>query len=440
MKPLNKYFYGTIALSIFLILLATFIISDTYVSNTDTLVFDRQWYEEDKEYFYSLYNQLNFATNAYEVLFNEYKDLLGKKEKVYDNAYMSKKGYLIFSPELTDNINALALAIEARAKLLYDVVSNNKILPKESYYPEEFQYTFFKAENVIMLNDSDDNLIEIKDDFDSYDFKAINDFIESLSIPEYCLRGKNIFFVNAKNRDFGAIHANGQIIIYNWDNNIDSLIKFLAHELGHEVGYSIFGRDYYLNECIETKLAYANIYGKKLIPDHFLPWEERLSENFAEDFALIYAGSQKWTSWEGDNSLYVKEFIEDSIHQTQIEDLIILRDTIHVKAGKDTTTFFGGFNDGNIFITEKDEIEINIKDIKGGPYTLYAYIKDDVVGNLGRIPIEDNKFVIPLGENLQEDARCITYEIDFKLYYFESLTKYHSSPFGRVKILYSKDL
>lgn len=421
-----------------LLITATYIIIgcslNSHSSNIDE-VFDMDWYINDKDLFASLYNQIHEGEDIEGLLLVEYKNLLKKREGVSLRAYKGKKGYKLFSPQLTDEINYLTLAINSRVYLLLDLKTNQEVKDIEEYYPKHLNYSFFEVENANILTDLEDFDLRLKEDFTAYNFEEIKGLIDGMPIPNYILKEKNFFFVNASIKDFGAIHANGQILIYNWDNNIDSVMKFIGHEIGHEVGYAIFGRDYYLNENHETKQTYADIYNKDLLPDYLLPWEERFVENFAEDFAYIYAGSPKWTRWQGDKTEEVKAFIEDEITLVNEEDHMIIRDTIEVKTSEGTSVFYGGFNSSNIVITKDEEIEITIKGLQGGTYTVYAYIKDNVKGNLGRIEVEGDSFVIPLENYSTEDVEYIDFEIEFKLYAFEALTRYHSSPFGRVRVI-----
>lgn len=114
------------------------------------------------------------------------------------------------------------------------------------------------------------------------------------------------------------------IVIYN-QSNMKALIGDLTHEIGHVVQDEIFYDNkkddngiLIKQENNEAMLEYAGIYNKseyytRYDKKNHDEWAGSLSENFAEDFANIYAGRVKKSAWQGNHESEVKAFIEEKI-------------------------------------------------------------------------------------------------------------------------------
>ncbi|MDW7678825.1 MAG: hypothetical protein SCK57_14290, partial [Bacillota bacterium] len=311
----------------------------------------------------------------------------------------------------------------------------------DAYYPQEYEYVFFEMNHLNIQGGVDSLTIELRDDFDAYDEDMIVAFLDELPVPRNVYRGKEIFFVNGFNADYGAVHANGQIMVFNLYEDAADVLKLISHEIGHEAGYLIFGRDGYENENETAKQSYADLYGREVPVDERIPWELRLSENFAEDFAWVYGDFPKWTYWEGVEAETIRDFIETRLEQTDLAEAVLIRDNLDVTSGGSTMTYFGGIHHDHLFLTTDPKINIRIDGFYRGPYGLYAHVRNNVTGNLPRQAFhESGQVTLPLATLSEEQRRMseekfVLYEVQIKMYHYTSLQKFHQPTIARFHVL-----
>ena len=402
--------------------------------------FDRDWFLTDQVHFQALYH-LPDTQGRRTKLYLETLQLQDYQQKIIQQVRNRHPLYRLYSPKETDAINSLFIAANARRHLLKDSLSESIMTSWDSYYPAEYTYTFFQMKHLNLQGGIENATVEVMDDFTGYDEAAIHGFLDGLPAPSVVYHGKEVFFVNGANEEYGAVHANGQILVFNLFEDVTDILKLLAHEVGHEVGYLIFGRDGYENQNNRLKEAYAGLYGYPVPNDERVPWGARLSENFAEDFAWVYGDFPKWSWWEGAEKTLVQHFIEKELALADMEEAVLIRDNVKVYADQHAFTFFSGFHEEHMQVIIDPHVQIVIDGFQKGPYQLYAHVRNNVTGNLPRQLFADNGVVtLNLGQLPEEQQRLasegyVMYEIQIKLYHYTSLRKYHQPTIARFWIV-----
>jgi hypothetical protein len=403
-------------------------------------LFPPSWVREDRRYLSLLLENMDRGSHRNlmaDRIFREIKLLEGAQRELRSKGITGEKGYQLYSPELTTGLNSIHLARGARVKLLLTLLQEGAVPAQkelEWYYPELYRYTLFDLESSNIQGGISSDFQETTDSFPGYDQEAVLSWLDNLPLPGLCLTGKKILFINARNVDYGAVHANGQIVLYNWSDDPEDLLKMIAHETGHEAGYIIFGRDYFVNENPEARQAYAALYGKEAPVDRLEPWGSRLSENFAEDFAWVFGGHEKWSSWRGVEKEVLRKFIMNRIADADHEDTVLLRDNIGIRDRERELLFYGGGNPDNFHITRSSGIEVYLDGLVPGNYILEGYLRNDHIGKLGRFEAEHGALTVPL-DGFKGADRAVLYELELKLYQYSSQRQYHNPVIGRVQIL-----
>ncbi len=403
--------------------------------------FDREWFTRDQAHFIHLFQQENTPAKL-EKCYTEIAQLKQHQQEVISRVQSKHPDYRIFSPEETDEINSLFIAISARQNWLKDHLTGNDLADWEDYYPRTYGYHFFQMGSLNIQGGVEVVDIDVKDNFTAYDEAAIIAYLDGLPVPKKVYQGKEFFFINGANEDYGAVHANGQIIVFNLFDNTDEMMKLIAHEMGHEAGYLIFGRDAYENENEQMKKAYAGLHGKEVPVDDRMPWELRLSENFAEDFAWVYGGHDKWTYWRETDQNQVQGFIESSLVKAKLEEAILIRDNMKLITQDGQLTLFGGIHEDNLVIVRDPTLTIGIDGFYKGAYQVYAHWRNNVTGNLPRQPFNEQGLVtlqlaqLPHEMKRLEEEGYVMYEMQLKMYHYTSLQKYHQPTFARFHVVY----
>jgi hypothetical protein len=402
--------------------------------------FDRAWFHMDQAHFIQLFQQPSSPAQSIK-MYREINQLKHHQQQIISRTKEKHPHYRLYSPEETDEINGLFIAIRARQQWLRDSIISVVKDDWDAYYPAEYEYAFFEMNHLNIQGGIESLDVEIMDHFSAYNEEVIIAFLDTLPVPSNVYRGKEIFFINGYNADYGAVHANGQIMVFNLYEDTADVLKLISHEIGHEAGYLVFGRDGYENENEAAKQAYADLYGREVPVDDRLPWELRLSENFAEDFAWVYGGFPKWTYWQGVEAAVIRGFIETRLEQADLEESVLIRDNLDVTSGGSTMTYFGGIHHDHLFLTTNPEISIRIDGFFRGPYGLYAHVRNNVTGNLPRQAFhESGQVKLPLATLSEEQRRLseegfVLYEVQIKMYHYTSLQKYHQPTIARFHVL-----
>ena len=402
--------------------------------------FDRKWFEADREHFIHLH-QMPESTPKTIKIYQEMLQLRKHQQRVIRRVADKHPHYRIYDPSETDEINSLFIAIRARQQWLQDAIYSGIKDDWAAYYPDTYEYAFFQMNRLNIQGGIETATINVTDGFSAYDEALVTAFLDSLPVPGKVYRGKEIFFVNGYNEEYGAVHANGQIMVFNLFDEMDDTLKLIAHEIGHEAGHLIFGRDYYENENKEAKADYAALYDLQVPVDERTIWEMRLSENFAEDFAWVYGGYPKWTYWHGVEEAVIRSFIETHLETGNLEDAILIRDNLRILGDGQEMTFFGGIHDDHLIIGTEPEITISIDGFYLGPYRLFAHTRNDVTGNLPRRVFDESGKVtldlltLPEEHRRMEEEGYVSYEIQVKMYYYTSLTEFHQPTIARFRVL-----
>jgi hypothetical protein len=318
--------------------------------------------------------------------YQEYLSLNAKLTELEKNAYHDPKGYTLYSPELTEAIYILTSAINVRELLLADLAINQVKSP-DSYYSEDLN----SARNKFVDAQNKD-IIQPRERFEVYDQGQIINTLNNLPIPDYYFYGLKLFFVNAQsNNMFGITLSNDSannsiILVFNQPSmDKDLLIKTLVHEIGHIVEKKIlyeYRKDDYgflvRQENKQALLEYAKIYNKS---EYFTEydivnkgeWAEYLSENFAEDFANIYLGTPKKTSWQGNHKSQVKAFIEEKITSQNTPRVPLLKNA-KVISGKNVSDLGLRNTIPCIFYTKYPTVQIQVESLIGKDMPIEAQI------------------------------------------------------------------
>lgn len=354
-------------------------------------IYDKDWYESDKAHFANL---LGNYSSSKTTLYNEYVSLENELTKINNSAYKGAKGYILYSPELTEEYNILTLAVNAREKLLEDIdAASVKVL--DNYYPN-YQYTFINYDQFQVFAEVGGQTvtsalqIEPTDNFGTYNQSLIADTLDKLPIPDYYLYGNRIFFVNGKpNSDLSGYNNlnsvrgffDDDIVIFNVADDTNKLISTLVHEVGHSVGQEIFnsyGSDFCNNTPNTKNMAqYAAIYGKTSYSnDANDSWGEALGENFAEDFSQIYSGETKTTSWQGDHKKEVQAFIQSKLAEIDTSNVPVVQ-SVNIASDGISPTLIGNSFEGNSFYTTNPSIKLNLNGLIPAGNTIGAIVFQD---------------------------------------------------------------
>jgi hypothetical protein len=296
--------------------------------------YNKDSYTVDRNYFATLLDRAKKGEDARKTLYEEYISYAKDFSSFYDAAYKSKRGFILFSPELTEKLNIAFVNMYARKNLLMDI-NKKQIKDLESYYSASKRYsivnydswTVYETKNGITksmpLN------ITHTDKFNHYNQDDIINLIEKLPINDYFLCGTSIMFINGRpNANLAGynrmISIRGfdqhNIVLFNNINSESGLKHTVVHEIGHSVGKEIFNQypeDNFSDATVNSvaQKEYAGIYGQEV--KEKAEREDSVDENFAEDFAQIYYGGEKWTSWKGNYKKWVQNFIEKELSQIQ---------------------------------------------------------------------------------------------------------------------------
>ena len=407
-------------------------------------IFDRSWLNEDRQHYLQLL-QLPATKARSQKLIQESLQLMNHQQRVIQEAKRKSETFHLFSPEETDQINSLFIAIHARQLFLRDWIMGHEVKPWHAYYPESYQYRFFSLGDMNLQGGVEEVEISLTDVFHVYNENAVLDALYSLPMVPDLMNGKKIFFVNGYSQEYAAVHANGQIFIFNLYDQLDDVNKMLAHEVGHELGYYIFGRDNFENMRMDVKEEYAGLYGYAVPDDHQVPWGLRLSENFAEDYAWIFGGFDKWSYWSGADPETIHGFIARQMDRFSMDDAVLLRDNFVVKADDVSYSYIGGFHEDHWRLIRSPHVTIQVDGFRKGMYGLYAHVRNDVTGNLPRVPFTDaGNVVLELGQlpeeqQALEERGYVTYMVQIKMYHYTSLRKYHQPTIARFYLVQWKD-
>ncbi|WP_168190086.1 hypothetical protein [Caloramator sp. E03] len=343
----------------------------------------RDWYENDRNHFKEL---LGSHSSMKDTIYKEYISLNKKLYEIDKLAYYDSKGYTLYSPELTEAYCALISAAKAREMLLYDITCG-KVKDLNSYYSENLYYIINNKST------SQDKLIDIDKNFESYNQQKIIDTLSNLHLPDHFYYGLKIFFVNAHTKtELGFFNRNSMgennfIVVYNQPT--EEMIHTTIHEFGHLVENKILyefkkNKDGFLinEENKQAMLEYAKIYNKTSYytnyDDYSLEkWGNSLNENFAEDFASLYDLSPKDTLWQGDHKKEVEYFIQRKIANKYINNFPLIK-SAKITSPDNSSEITLPFNMDCNFYTKssKVNIKLDILPIKGKNIKVSVYSDD----------------------------------------------------------------
>lgn len=335
-----------------------------------TTVYDKNWFEKDRDKFKTIVKQVKsdklLLKNS---VYSEYVKLSSDLNKIDQKAYRGSRGYILYSPELSEEIDIVSNAIKARLNLLKDI-EEGTIKGADDYYPNK-RYDFVDLSNTS---------IDIKptDKFIVYNQKLIIDKLDSLPVPDYYLYGNRIFFINGVPNYPMAAYNNSYskrgtyddyIVIFNTAKTYDRLLSTLYHEIGHSVQYEIFStyqsdNFYKIENNTKNMDEYASFYRKdKYSTDYSESWGSSIGENFAEDFSRIYYGGNKASDWKEDHDSQVKKFIEDKIAEIDYNKIPIAKE-VKLFANAAFPYITTKFNPGSYIITGDNTIKIKVDGLK----------------------------------------------------------------------------
>lgn len=356
-----------------------------------TVTYNQEWYKADRSHFNEL---LKKGRKSKTTIYSEYTSLLNELNRIDQKAYRGKKGYLLFSPELTEEYNIVLLAVNARSALLDDMYYG-KIQSLKQYYPT-YKYAFINY-NLFQVADENDSsvtipfTIEPTDKFTAYNQQKLVNALDQLDIPDYYLYGTRLYFINGKPNGlisaFNSINSvrgyyDNYIAVFNTAENTDELMSTVMHEVGHSVGNEIFttyGKNYTVgSENTKTMDEYAAIYGKDTYStDANISWEDSLLENFAEDFSSIYAGAEKHTSWQGNHLDEVDTFIEKELAQIQTDTVPLVKGLTLASDRINTSIPLSSIDYDYNFYTKKSTVKIKLTGLKSAGEQIGAMVYNE---------------------------------------------------------------
>lgn len=288
--------------------------------------YDAKWYQDDRNHFAVLFRIAKAFPEAKDVLYREYVVLMKQKEQIEAKAYRSKRGYTIYSPQITEQLNTLQIAAQARSLLLRDI-ELNKIRTMDDYYPKNYRYLVVGKENHIP-----DVVPTQKTNFNLNEVASI---IDRLPIPDRLLHGLKIWYINGYLKDSSEVGYYVPGILGNFHSRIlvfnvstiprvkNTLLGTTLHEVGHLVGNAIFRPNLYDPMMLDNQQAvkeYVSIYRKEIYNDKG-SWGNRVSENFAEDFKNVFLGEEKHSGvWQGEHKTEVYNFIKKHITDVDLSE------------------------------------------------------------------------------------------------------------------------
>jgi len=339
-------------------------------AQAEKYVYIRNWHEQDRMHFGELFHKRSSLQDA---AYKEYLTLNARLAEIDKNAYHDPKGYTLYAPELTEAFCALLSAVNARELLLSDIAFG-EVTDYDSYYSQDLYSSMIYAEG------EKKETIQPTERFEAYDQKQIIDALNKLPLPDYYFYGLKIFFVNGHSNlrsgraSYSNIYNNNTFIVVYNSPNTEALIETLIHEIGHVVDHKIF-YDYKKNdngilikqENKQAMLEYAKIYNKSEYYNEYDirnkdEWAGSLIENFAEDFANIYAGAAKKTAWEGEHTSEVKAFIEEKIAKNDISKIPLAKSTKIISEENVSDIALRGTS-ACIFYTKDSTVNIKIEEM-----------------------------------------------------------------------------
>jgi hypothetical protein len=335
-----------------------------------TTEYDKNWFEKDREKFKDIVKQVSDDKLLLKnTIYSDYVKLSNDMNKIDKKAYRGGRGYILYSPELSEEIDIVSNAIKARLNLLKDI-EKGTIKGVDDYYPNK-RYDFVDLSNTS---------IDIKptDKFIVYNQKLIIDKLDSLPVPDYYLYGNRIFFINGEPSYPMAAYNNSYskrgtyddfIVIFNTAKTYDHLLSTLYHEIGHSVQYEIFktyqSDNFYKNENNTKNMdEYASFYRKdNYSTDYSKSWGSSIGENFAEDFSRIFYGGYKASDWKEDHDSQVKKFIEDKISEIDYNKIPIAKE-VKLFANAAFPYITTKFNPGSFIITGENTFKVKVDGLK----------------------------------------------------------------------------
>lgn len=348
--------------------------------------YDEQWYQNDRKHFATLLSTIK-TPETKNILYEEYLTLIKEREKLENSAYHSERGYTIYSPEITKKLNTLQFAVQSRSLLLRDIMLN-KVKNLDFYYNSNYQY--------VVTGVSESTFAQIVPEQNGFDINKVINAINSLPIPNGFLYGQKIWYINGypKGKSEAGINIpgvlgnfDGNIVVYNFNipGIYNNMVGTTLHEIGHNVGRAIFSPNPQDPDILDNQQAvkqYASIYNKQIYNDKG-SWENKVSENFSEDFAYIFGGFTKNPFvWKGGNAAKVRSFIKNYITKVDLSESYFSGYKLVTSDGA-FSHFYSPYNfqKAETFVTSDDEVSVSLEGINiasKSPMVIVSPVADNI--------------------------------------------------------------
>lgn len=163
------------------------------VASVATGSYDRQWFLNDRKHFADLLRLVKTAPEAQEAVYKEYLALIKRREEIEKSAYTSPRGYTIYSPSITEKLNTLEIALQARSLLLRDI-KLNRIGRLDDYYEANYNYFILWNENTLGNGGKIPEIVPTKPS--GFDPKKIAKVLDSLPVPNKLYYGLKIWYLS----------------------------------------------------------------------------------------------------------------------------------------------------------------------------------------------------------------------------------------------------
>lgn len=406
--------------------------------------YGKDWYANDRKRFASLLGRAKRGEDIRKALYEDYISYVKDFNFLYDSSYKSKRGFTLYPPEITEKLNMAFVSLYARKNLLTDM-DKKEIKDLESYYPADKKYAFMDYDSFIVTDAATSGrspfTITPTDKFDYYDQNGIIDLIEKLPINDYFLYGTAIMFVNGRPNGGVAGHnytlstrgfSGSKIFLFNRANSKNNLEFTIMHEIGHNIGKEVFKRypdDSFDNAAVDyaAQKEYTGIYGQKVKEN--AEWKDDIDENFAEDFAQIYCGGKKQTTWQGDHKDEVRAFIEKELGRIEYDKIPVAKGLRIATSDADIPNVsFKPFSQ-DYYMTKDKNILLTVDGLRSAGLDIGAYVYTDEWSKLYRLngdqcaitlPYENQEYTIVIGvvKKISETSNYIQSNIgSLKIYY-----------------------
>lgn len=338
--------------------------------------YDRQWYQNDRNHFAQLLRiAKTCSVEAKKVIYEEYLTLIRQREKIDVSAYRSKRGYTIYSPDITDKLNTLEIAIQARSLLLRDI-EFNQVKGLDNYYEKNYLYLINWSDNEISKKSESVVVPEIiPARYINFDQRKIASVLDSLPIPNAIFYGLKIWYINGypKNINEAGFYRpgpignfNGGIVVYNSEGLTP--LEITLHEVGHGVDRVIFQHNSQDPDILDNQVAvrqYVSIYGKQIYDDKG-SCGNKVAENFAEDFMNLFGGYKKHPDvWQGEHKKEVQNFINSWLPKADLSEFYLAGYSVTTSEG--TFTHFqlpySQYAKAETFVTKDRKIDVDLQGI-----------------------------------------------------------------------------